>query len=169
MVWARSKMQIYDYLFDPRRDLIIAWSGKNPHKVYLEAYQLIKEVINVPESHILELVFNWEVKENAEKFKVKWRVIRDFDVYSFLRMDVSIAGQVKSGYGHATIVLKPRFITEYPQDTLWQQSILYEILRRLWHTLFYDKKRIQYIEESRMMVLEYYERLKKLIEKVSTE
>ena len=49
------------------------------------------------------------------------------------------------GEGKAVIRLKPRLITEYPQDTIWQQNIMYEMFRRFWHNMFYQQQRMQYL------------------------
>ncbi len=168
MVWAKSRMVIRDYIFEPRRNLYLMWSGRIPSKICIEIYHLLQEIFSVPESHIMEMVSDWETKEGNIKFKVGWRVIKEFDIYSYLRFDINIAGKIdKSGYGTISIAMKPRFFTEYPQDNIFQQTILYEILRRIWHVVFYEKKIFQYKEESRILVMEFNRRLKELLESYS--
>jgi len=168
MVWARSRLVIRDYVFEPRRDLYLMWSGKLPTKIYLEVYHLLQDVFSVPESHIIEMVFDWETKGGNNKFKIGWRVLKEFDIYTYLRLDVNMSGKIdENGNGTISIAIKPRFFTEYPQDTVFQQTIFYEILRRAWHVLFYEKKRFQYKEESRILIMEFHRRLKELLESYS--
>jgi hypothetical protein len=42
--------------------------------------------------------------------------------------------------------------TEYPQDTLWQKTIFYEMMRVFWHRGFYHNKRREYIIEGRRLL-----------------
>lgn len=169
MVWARSKMIIQEYPYNQRRDLIIGWAGKDPEKAYLEIYYILKDVFNVPDSHIQEIMFQWDTIGNKEKFKVIWRVVKEFDIYSYLRVDISISGESVNGYGKINVYIKPRFLTEYPQDSLFQQTILYEIWRRFWHVVFYDKSRARYLNESRALLREFQDRLKQLFESLASQ
>jgi len=57
-------------------------------------------------------------------------------------------------------------ITEYPQDTLWQKSIVYEMLRRLWHRLFYHHKRMQWLGYGKELTVAYEQALKKFGEQL---
>ncbi len=167
MVWARTRLVIRDYIFEPRKDLYFMWSGKMPSKIYLEIYDIIRDVFSVPDSHIIELVFDWEKKDGADKFKIGWRIIKEFDIYSYLRLDINVSGKIKDGVGSLSVAIKPRFFTEYPQDSVFQQTIFYEIGRRLWEKMFYEKKRFSYMEESRILVMEFHRRLKELLSSYS--
>jgi len=70
--------------------------------------------------------------------------------YLYLRFDVSGSGNEKSG--NAKIKIKPVMRTEYPQDTLWQRSLFYEMMRTFWHRMFYHRKREEYAEECRNLI-----------------
>jgi len=52
--------------------------------------------------------------------------------------------------------------TEYPQDSVWQKSILYEMLRIFWHKSFYIDQRNKYMEDGRREMARFVEEVKKL-------
>ncbi len=160
-------MVIRDYIFEPRRDLYLFWAGRFPPSIYLDIHQLIRDIFGVPDSHILEMVFDWDAKPDGAKFKIGWRVIKEFDIYSYLRLDINVVGNVEGERGKFSMTLKPRFFTEYPQDTIFQQTVLYEILRRAWHVLYYERKIQEYKEESRIMVMQFHKKVKELLESYS--
>ena len=50
MVWARNKLLIWDYIFEPVRDLSINYTGRNPEKFYKKIKELCRVIFNVPDS-----------------------------------------------------------------------------------------------------------------------
>lgn len=145
MVWARTKLVLYDNIFEEgERDIAMSYSGKHPEKLYYKLKEIFLDVFNVPRNKIQEMHYNWEKKGDSDSIDVRWRVVKDMDMYSFLRFDISFKVKSTAGEGTASIRLKPRFITEYPQDTLIQQSIFYEMARRFWHNTFYQKQRLKW-------------------------
>ena len=166
MVWARTKLTILDNLFDPQKDLLMNFTGPHTERLYNKIYAALKEVFEVPDSKIQEMFYAWETVGGGDKFKIRWRLIRDYDIYSYLRFDVVLSGSAKNGQGHASIVLKPRFVTEYPQDTIIQQSIIYEMVRRFWHTVFYHRKRMEWFEEARHLSIQYQTKIKQYFEEL---
>ena len=129
----------------------INYVGLHPMKLYYKVYELIKSIFRAADSDIQEEKFSWG-KGEKEKFKVRWYLHKDMDVYTylFIRVDVSGYGDEKSG--KAEIKIKPLMRTEYPQDTIWQRSLFYEMLRVFWHRSFYYSKREEYAEDCRSMV-----------------
>lgn len=161
MVWARTKLVLYDNIYDEgERDITIDYAGKNPQKIYYKLKELFLEVFNVPEGKVQEMYYTWEKKGDTDKIDVRWRVVKDMDMYSFLRFDVSFRATATGGEGTASMKIKPRFITEYPQDTLIQQSIFYEMARRFWHNVFYQKQRIKWFEEGKELCAQFDKKLK---------
>ena len=71
----------------------------------------------------------------------------------FIRVRFSGEGDEKSG--SAKIDMKPMLRTEYPQDTIWQRSIFYEMMRTMWHRAFYHRQRFDFNEECRHMAVMY--------------
>ena len=167
MVWARSKLTIFDNIFEPQKDIFINYSGKNPERLYNKIRTMLIQILNIPERKIQEMYYTWEKHGNADKFKIRWRAVKDYDIYSFLRFDVVLNGESENGEGHASIMLKPRFITEYPQDTIIQQSIFYEMARRFWHNTFYHRQRMKWFEEARELSIEFETKLKQFFEELS--
>ena len=168
MVWARTKLIIYDDIFEPHEEIFINYSGPHPEKLYPRIQELIPPIFNIPPSHIQEISFTWEMpSETHIKFNVWWRIIKQMDVHSHIRVDLKLKGFSKNGRGPATISIDASLITEYPQDTLIQQSIFYEMGRRFWHALFYHKKRMEYIQIGKRIIRKFEEEIKKYLEELN--
>ena len=45
MVWARTKLLIWDYIFEPVKDIEIAYQGPNPQKFYKKINELISTLV----------------------------------------------------------------------------------------------------------------------------
>lgn len=167
MVWARTKLVLFDYIYDEgERDITIDYSGKSPQKIYYKMKELFLSVFNVPQGKIQEMFYTWEKKADTDKIDTRWRVVKDKDMYSFLRFDVSYKANVTAGEGTASIKIKPRFVTEYPQDTLIQQSIFYEMARRFWHNTFYQKQRLKWFDEGKQLSAKFETELKKYMDEL---
>ncbi|MCK5474536.1 MAG: hypothetical protein KAI53_03965 [Candidatus Aenigmarchaeota archaeon] len=166
MVWARTKLTIFDNIFEPQKDILMNFTGPHPERLYNKIQALLKEIFEVPDSKIQEMFYTWETVSGQDKFKVRWRLVKDYDIYSYLRFDVVLSGSSANNSGHASLILKPRFITEYPQDTIIQQSILYEMARRFWHTVFYHRKRMEWFEEARHLSVQYQNGIKQYFEEL---
>ncbi len=147
MVYARTKMMMQDNCFpkDPG-SVVLRYVGPNTPKLYQRFYDMLKSVLNVPDSGVQEERFNWG-KGLTEKFKVSWFVHKDLDQFSYMYFKVEVSAEGDEKTGNATITIKPYLRTEYPQDTLWQRSLLYEFIRTFWHRMFYNKRRVEYNEE----------------------
>ena len=167
MVWARTRLLIWDYIFEPVKQISIEYSGKNPNLLYSKLHELIRVIFNVPEGYIQEKNYRWEKHKDSEHFEVSWEITKIFDVFSYLNVEVELSGYVMAeGDGKASIKIKPRLITEYPQDTVFQQSIVYEMLRRFWHRAYYHNKRMQYLYYSKQLVVEFERSLKYIMDEM---
>ncbi len=171
MVFARSKLLMQDNCFekDPG-DVELKYVGPHVSKLYDFLHHVIKSVFNIPSSAIQEEKYNWG-KGETEKYSVSLITHKDLDMFSYIYLKVSLKASGNEKMGNATIVIKPYMRTEYPQDTIWQRSILYELLRTLWHRMFYASKRDQYMEECRHLTYmmqdklrEYFKHLRSLEE-----
>ncbi|MEA3343628.1 MAG: hypothetical protein U9Q92_05665 [archaeon] len=161
MVWARTKLVIFDNLYEPgEKDILFNYSGPHPEKFYNKVRAMMHDVFNVPVGRIQEMNYTWETQNNEDKFSIRWRTVKEMDIYTYLRYDVILTGTSANGEGPVSIRLKPRIVTEYPQDTLIQQSILYEMARRFWHNMFYAKQRQKWMEMGRDLASEFENTLK---------
>lgn len=145
MVWARTKLLIWDYIFEPVKDIKIEHKGPGPERFYKKINELIRTIFNVPDAYVQEKNYSWEKGKDGERFEVEWEVTKVLDVYSYITVEIEMRGYSVNGEGKVSVRLKPRLITEYPQDTIFQQSILYEMARRFWHKFFYHHKRMEYL------------------------
>lgn len=169
MVWARTKLMIWDYIFEPVVDIKIAYAGKSPEKYYKKINELIRTIFNVPDAYVQEKSYSWETTKDGQKFEIAWEVTKVLDVFSYFVFEVDLRGLSAAGEGKASIRIRPRLITEYPQDTIFQQNLLYEMLRRTWHRLFYHKKRMEYLNFGKELVTTFESSVKHFGEVMNTE
>jgi hypothetical protein len=160
MVWARTKLLIWDYIFEPVKDIKLEYKGPFPEKFYKKLNELIRTIFNVPDAYVQEKNYSWEKTKDSEKFEVEWEVTKVLDVYSYITVELSMKGFTMNGEGKVTIKIKPRLITEYPQDTVFQQSIFYEMARRMWHQFFYHHKRMEYLNHGKELITSFESALK---------
>ena len=169
MVWARTRLLIWDYVFEPVKQISISYTGRRPDLFYRKIHELVRLIFNVPEGYIQEKEYRWEKHKEAEHFEIGWEITKIFDVFTYLNLEIDLRGYVSTeGEGRATIVIKPRMITEYPQDTVWQQSIFYEMMRRAWHRMYYHKKRMQFLYLSKELSVDFERKIKEFSEELKT-
>ncbi len=161
MVWAKTKLMIHDDLLRPLPVVKIKYSGKNPERFYKEIYNLLLVSFRVHEHSIQEKEFHWS-KGEPEKFKIVWEINKDLDKFSYYYITVKLSGESSKTHGKAEIEIEGALRTEYPQDTFWQRSLLYEILRMFWHTVFYSSKRDEYLREGRRLLSLFCNQVKAL-------
>ena len=161
MVWARSKLMIEDDLLSPLSIVRIKFSGPNAERFYKELYNLLLVTFRVHEHSIQEKEFNW-AKGDPEKFSIRWEVNKDLDKFSYYFLDVRLTGESSKTTGKAEIEIEGVLRTEYPQDTFISRTLLYEVLRMLWHTTFYNNKRDEYLREGRRLMSLFSSQVKAL-------
>jgi 6-phosphogluconate dehydrogenase len=161
MVWARTKLMIEDDLLRPLPAMSIKFSGLNPERFYKEIYNLLLVSFRLSEDAIQEKDFQWN-KGESDKFKISWEINKDLDKFSYYFINVSLSGESSKGSGKAEIEVDGVLRTEYPQDTYWQRSLLYEILSMFWHTTFYNSQRVEYIKEGRRLLSLFCNQVKAL-------
>ncbi|MFC2143632.1 hypothetical protein ACFLQN_04510 [Candidatus Aenigmatarchaeota archaeon] len=169
MVWARTKLLIWDYVFEPVKAIEMNFVGKHPERYYKKMHELIRSVFNVPDAYIQEKSYNWEKLKDTERFDIAWEVTKILDVYSYITVILSLKGVSTGGEGRISIKIQPRLITEYPQDTVWQQNILYEMVRRFWHKAFYHNKRMQYLNYAKELIVGFERSVKEFAESLREE
>jgi hypothetical protein len=166
MVWARTKLLIWDYVFEPVKNINIAYSGKSPEKLYKKINELIRTIFNIPEAYIQEKSYKWDKTKDSESFDVSWELTKIYDKFTFMVVEVTLKGVTDGKEGKAVVAIKPRMITEYPQDTVWQQNLFYEIMRRFWHTIFYHRQRMEYLDTSKELCIGFESAIKSFMEEL---
>lgn len=161
MVWARTKLMIHDDLLRPVNRVVVTYDGPNPQKFYKEIQDLLLVAFRVSEHSIQEKEFHW-TKGNPEKFKIKWEINKDLDKFSYYWINVELSGEASKSNGKAQIIIDGNLRTEYPQDTFWQKSLPYEMLRMLWHSIFYSSQRDTYLREGRLLLSSFVNELRVL-------
>lgn len=164
MVWARTKLLIWDYVFEPVKQIKMTYAGKNPEAFYKKINELIRTVFNVPEAYVQEKEYTWEKVGDTERFDVGWEVNKILDMFTYITIEIDLRGFSTAGEGRASVTIKPRLLTEYPQDTVWQQSIVYEMMRRMWHKAFYHHKRMEFLLMAKDLLVNFEGSLKQYSE-----
>jgi len=168
-VFARTKLLIHDYCLQPKVPFItLKYSGPNPQNVYPKVKELLISVWKLEPGDVQERVFNWDRSGDVEKFKISIEAVKDLDAYSFYYLKLSIKGEAKLSKefgkeGKVTIEFEPALRTEYPQDTLWQRSLLYELFRTFYHKVIYRSTRLKYIQECRELSMRFQEEIKSFL------
>jgi len=161
MVWARTKLMIHDDLLRPLPRMTIHYEGHKPERFYKEISNLLQISFRIPEHSIQEKEFHC-IKGEPEKCTIKWEANKDLDKFSYYWITISLVYETSRGEGKADIIVEGALRTEYPQDTYWQRSLLYEFLRMLWHSTFYASKRDEFLREGRRMLSSFVDRLKNM-------
>jgi len=167
MVFARAKLVLEDNCFEEEpATSVVRMEGPNAVKMYKVAYELIKSVFNATDADIQESLYDWKKSEKGDKFKVTWYLHKDMDVFSYLYMRFRFSGEGGPAGGNLTMQIRGRLRSEYPQDTVWQRSLFYEMMRTFWHRMFYHKKREEYAEECRHSMVIYQKKLNELFQRM---
>lgn len=168
-IFARTKLVIHDDCLAPAAAFaIIEYSGPNPQNIYKKIKELLLSVWRMDPGDVQEREFTWDRTSSGEKFKVRFEATKDLDVFSYYFITISLSGEAKHSKefekeGTARIVFEPRLRTEYPQDTMWQRSLFYEMLRMLWHKAIYQGTRQRYIQECRELAEKFHEEVKSFL------
>jgi len=166
MVFARTRLLIWDQIYEPKKVSIIRYKGPHPEKLYKKMVEIFKRIFNIPAGYVQEKEYNWEEEGEKERFKVEWQVDKPLDQFSYLDWIIEFKGFSAGGHGEAVIEFEPRLVTEYPQDNIWQQSIIYEMFRRFWHIMFYDKHRRDFLALGKDLTEQFENEIKDYMEKL---
>ncbi len=148
--FARTKMTFQDDCYPDKPEIpAVNLVGANVPKLYHIVYDAMKNSFNVLDNEIEEEDYTWGKSGDKEKFSVRWYVHKDVDYFTFFYLRVDLKGSGNENTGKASIKIKSIMRTAFPQDTLWQRSLLYEMMRTFWHRTFYHKKRVQYLVDCR--------------------
>jgi len=174
-IFARTKLIIHEDClevpgtpFQGKKFLTLKYSGPNPQAAYYQAKRILSQVTKVPEGEIIERDFSWGKSGDEESFSVSFDVIKDMDRFSFIQITVSIKGTMKPSKefgkeGSVTINIDGILRTEYPQDTLWQRSLIYELFRAFYHKVIYEDTRKKYKQECINLINQIYSSLKEFL------
>lgn len=161
-VWApRTKLTIDDDLLRPNPKVTLKFFVKNPKKFYHAIPKIATSVFRTDDHHIQEKKTLWS-KGEPEKFKINWELMKEIDRFSFYAVDITLEGAAGKEGGDVTITFEGSLRTEYPQDTIWERSLLHEMLRVFWHRTFYTEKRDKFMVEGRRMMAQFVEEVKKV-------
>ena len=159
-VFARTKLVIHEECLEvapgsplPGRSYIkLNYSGPNPQNIYYQLKKIFTTLFKIREDEIIEREFNWDRSKPEETLHTQLEYIKDMDKFTFIQIRVTLDAKIRPSEnfgkeGEATIKIEGWLRTEYPQDTLWQRSLIYEIFRTFFHKVLYKSTRKKYKEE----------------------
>jgi len=155
MVFARSKIMIHEYCIEEKPVfLVLNYTGPNPQLAVKKYVELLKLVFNVTDSQIQEKIFNWDRSGKEENFFIEFELRKDLDKNTYLFIQGQLDGTVRPSEefgkeGRLRVRIRGAVRTEYPQDTFWQRSIIYEFFRILYHKIIYIGLWEKYLEDCR--------------------
>ena len=164
-IFARTKLLIHDYCLYPVPYATFNYSGPNPQKAYDAIKKLLVTVFQVDEREIQEREFKWDRSGEEETFHIQWEIVKDLDTFTFEYDTISLDGKAKPSKefgkeGTMRIRVEGRIRTEYPQETIWQRSLIYEMFRVFYHRVIYDSTRKRYLEQCRVKLGQFNEELR---------
>jgi hypothetical protein len=167
MVFARAKLVLEDNCFEEEPGGVeMRFVGTDVTKLYKKMYELMKTVFNVPDSQIQETNYSWGKAKDGDKFSVRWWLHKDMDIFSYLYIRFDLKGQGNEKSGNAYVQVRGLIRSEYPQDTVWQRSLFYEMLRTFWHRAFYRKKREEYADDCRQSIVFFQRKVKEFFQEL---
>ena len=155
MVFARTKIMIHDWCLEEKPAILnLNYTGPNPQLVVKRYVEVLKRVFNVTDSQIMEKIFNWDRSGKTEKFDIEYELRKDLDKNSYIFIQGALNGAVNPSeefgkIGNVTMKIWGAIRAEYPQDTFWQRSLLYELVRVFYHKIIYISRWEKYMEECR--------------------
>jgi hypothetical protein len=164
-VFARSKLVMEEYCLTLRPRLDFTYTGPNPQKAYQKLMDILITNIAVPRENIQEKDFRWDRGGEVENFSAALEVIKDYDAFSYMQMTISVKGTLKPSKefgkeGNVSITIEGIVRTEYPQDTPWERSFIYEIFRRFYDVVLYKEQRKRFTDLCRDQMLTVQNELK---------
>ena len=157
-VFARSKLLLEDRCLTLRPKMEFSYSGPNPDKAYPKLIDILTNSLNIPRENIQEKSFKWDRSSPEEKFSASFEVMKDMDKFTYMYIEISMRGSMKPSEkfgkeGSVRFSIGGMIRTEYPQDTMWEKSFFYEMLRTFWHRAFYHDRRYKCLMECRDAML----------------
>lgn len=164
-IFARAKLLLEDRCLTYRPKMEFSYIGPNPDKAYPKLIDILTRSLNIPRENIQEKGFKWDRSKPEEKFSASFEVIKDLDKFTYMYIEISMSGTVKPSKefdkeGSVKFAMGGMIRTEYPQDTLWERSFFYEMLRTFYHRVFYKERRYKWIQECRDQMLQIQNELK---------
>jgi len=167
--FARTKLLISEDCVRPGHPILtLNYNGPNPQELYKKCKELFFTIWKVHPSEVQEREFTWDRSAGTEKFSVKFEVTKDLDVFSFMLVRVNLSGEAKHSRqfgkeGVAKIDIEAMMRTEYPQDTLFQRSLFYEMFRVFWHKVVYEDQRKKWLTDCRETTFRFLEEVKSFL------
>ena len=169
-IFARTRLIIHDDCLSPPGlpFVTLNYTGPNPQNLYTQIKKLCETIFRAERGEVQERNYFWDRSSAEEKFQVKWEVVKDLDRFTYMIIEIDFDGSAKPSKtfgkeGKANVRIEGILRTEYPQDTVWQRSIFYEIFRVFYHKVIYEETRKQFKIKCRDSINSFSEEIKSFL------
>jgi len=166
MVFARSKIMIHDYCLEEKPVVLtLNYTGPNPQLAVKKYIELLKLAFKVKDSDIQEKFFDWDRSGKEERFDIEFELRKDLDKITYIFVQGGLDGVIRPSEefgkeGRVRVRIRGAIRAEYPQDTFWQKSIVYEFFRVMYHKLIFVGIWEKYMEDCREMLKLFVDEMK---------
>lgn len=166
MVFARSKLMIQEWCIEEKPVMLtLNYSGPNPQLAVKKYIELVKTIFSVRDADIQEKIFNWDRSGKEEKFHIEYEVRKDLDQQTYLFVQGDLRGSIVPSKefgkeGNVRVRIRGAIRAEYPQDTFWQRSLLYEIIRVFYHKVIFISNWEKYMHDCREQLTMFMNEMK---------
>ena len=95
MVFARAKLVLEDNCFiEEPGGVEMKFVGPHVTNLYNKMYETMKSVLHVSDADIQETDYKWGKGAKGEKFKIRWWVHKDMDLFTYLYIRFDLSGEV---------------------------------------------------------------------------
>ncbi|MFH7880834.1 MAG: hypothetical protein QXI09_02385 [Candidatus Aenigmatarchaeota archaeon] len=140
---------IEDDCLAPERYIKLTYRGPNPFSVYQSTFGICRKYLEIDPSDYWERDFRWDISEDPRSFYARIIIQKSLDNRSKIFFEIIMQGkqpkEIKQE-GEVVVLIGAKLITEYRQDTPFQQSLFYKTLLQIYNFFFYFKVRRRYLE-----------------------
>ena len=137
-----------DECLAPEARLRIDYTGPNPFRIYQAARGIMMRVLEVQAKDYWERDFRWDISSDPRPFFVRIYVNKGIDSRTSALIEVIMQGVQPSDpkkEGKLTIQIGGRLKTQYTLETVIQKLPIYRALIWLYHRIFYNRVRRNYL------------------------
>ncbi|MEM5815171.1 MAG: hypothetical protein QXD89_01635 [Candidatus Aenigmatarchaeota archaeon] len=132
----------------PEKYIKIEYKGPNPFLAYQASLGIFRKIVEIDLGDYWERDFRWDVTGDPRDFYIRAIVEKGLDSRSKMLFEIIMQGKQPkdpSKSGELVILIGAKLVTQYRQDSPFQQTIFYKSLLWLYNFFFYFKVRRRYL------------------------
>lgn len=140
---------IEDDCLVPERYIRLEYKGPNPFAAFRATLGLLIKHLEIDPSDYWERDFRWDITGDPRGFYIRIIVQKGMDSRTKIFFEIIMQGKQPTDpkkNGEVMILIGAKLVTEFKQDTPFQQSAFYKSLLWLYNYFFYSNVRRRYLE-----------------------